>query len=208
MFQMADILTSRYQLQQRLGNTAKGHQTWLAVDLDSSENVTIKLLAFSPENFNYLLPPNFLKPECTHIRLIKNATFFKISIPIKPFHRKTLKLIFKEIVDGLGIVSVGMVFLFLCIIFFVYFFSLIKASPIILGIFFVGAMMFFILFILVFLLLLLQLFLMILTKFLIRESSLLIQDKYCIMETINSSYEPLKKFILSTQTYKKMKRFG
>jgi serine/threonine protein kinase len=43
------ILAERYQLQQRLGNTAIGRQTWLAIDLSSQESVTIKLLAFSPQ---------------------------------------------------------------------------------------------------------------------------------------------------------------
>jgi serine/threonine protein kinase len=43
------ILQERYQLQQRLGRTAAGHQTWLAVDLQSQEQVTVKMLAFSPE---------------------------------------------------------------------------------------------------------------------------------------------------------------
>lgn len=43
------ILQERYQLQQRLGRTATGHQTWLAVDLESQEQVTVKMLAFSPE---------------------------------------------------------------------------------------------------------------------------------------------------------------
>jgi len=43
------ILQERYQLQQRLGRTAAGHQTWLAVDLESQEKVTLKMLAFSPE---------------------------------------------------------------------------------------------------------------------------------------------------------------
>jgi len=43
------ILQERYQLQQRLGRTATGHQTWLAVDLESQEQVTLKMLAFSPE---------------------------------------------------------------------------------------------------------------------------------------------------------------
>ncbi len=36
-------------MQQRLGRTAAGHQTWLAVDLESQEEVTLKMLAFSPE---------------------------------------------------------------------------------------------------------------------------------------------------------------
>jgi len=43
------VLQERYQLQQRLGRTAAGHQTWLAVDLESQEQVTLKMLAFSPE---------------------------------------------------------------------------------------------------------------------------------------------------------------
>ncbi|ACK71688.1 serine/threonine protein kinase [Gloeothece citriformis PCC 7424] len=49
MFQSQEILTNRYQLQQQLGRTAAGHQTWLALDLTSNEQVTIKLLAFSPQ---------------------------------------------------------------------------------------------------------------------------------------------------------------
>jgi hypothetical protein len=44
-----EILQERYQLQRRLGRTAVGHQTWLAVDLQSQEEVTVKMLAFSPE---------------------------------------------------------------------------------------------------------------------------------------------------------------
>lgn len=47
MFQSHQILQERYQLQQQLGRTAAGHQTWLAVDLLSKEQVTVKLLAFS-----------------------------------------------------------------------------------------------------------------------------------------------------------------
>ncbi|MGK7938915.1 MAG: hypothetical protein AB4062_01895 [Crocosphaera sp.] len=41
MFQQSDILTNRYQLKQRLGNTAKGHQTWLATDLEKAEEVIV-----------------------------------------------------------------------------------------------------------------------------------------------------------------------
>ena len=33
------ILQERYQLQQRLGRTAAGHQTWLAVDLESQAHI-------------------------------------------------------------------------------------------------------------------------------------------------------------------------
>ena len=49
MLEPGKILQERYQLQQRLGRTAAGHQTWLAVDLESQEKVTLKMLAFSPE---------------------------------------------------------------------------------------------------------------------------------------------------------------
>lgn len=49
MFQVEDILAERYQLQQRLGRTAMGRQTWLAIDRTVQEKVTIKLLAFNPQ---------------------------------------------------------------------------------------------------------------------------------------------------------------
>jgi serine/threonine protein kinase len=49
MFQIGDILGDRYQLQQQLGRTAMGRQTWLAVDRTAQEKVTIKLLAFNPQ---------------------------------------------------------------------------------------------------------------------------------------------------------------
>ncbi|GBF79104.1 serine/threonine protein kinase [Aphanothece sacrum] len=76
MFNVGDLLLKRYQLQQPLGNTAIGHQTWLAYDLQSPiqpsyndrknwlwllqnipnifsskyyHKVTVKLLAFSPQ---------------------------------------------------------------------------------------------------------------------------------------------------------------
>ncbi|HAC63653.1 MAG TPA: serine/threonine protein kinase [Cyanothece sp. UBA12306] len=78
MFKTRDIILKRYQLQKPLGNTAVGHQTWLADDLQSPirsvansgtnlfglkwlnfltsllrrksyQKVTLKLLAFSPQ---------------------------------------------------------------------------------------------------------------------------------------------------------------
>ncbi len=49
MFKSGDILVDKYQLKQRLGHTATGHQTWLAMDKLSQENITLKLLAFSPQ---------------------------------------------------------------------------------------------------------------------------------------------------------------
>ncbi len=49
MFKTGNILVDKYQLKQRLGQTATGHQTWLAIDKLSQENITVKLLAFSPQ---------------------------------------------------------------------------------------------------------------------------------------------------------------
>lgn len=49
MFQVGDILAERYQLQEKLGRTAMGRQTWLAIDSTVQEKVTIKLLAFNPQ---------------------------------------------------------------------------------------------------------------------------------------------------------------
>ncbi len=49
MLQPEQILQERYQLQERLGRTAAGRQTWLAKDLQSNEQVIVKLLAFSPQ---------------------------------------------------------------------------------------------------------------------------------------------------------------
>jgi serine/threonine protein kinase len=53
VFQPEDILEQKYQLKERLGRTAAGHQTWLAWDLASTEaadtRVTVKLLAFNPQ---------------------------------------------------------------------------------------------------------------------------------------------------------------
>ncbi|NEO31277.1 MAG: serine/threonine protein kinase [Symploca sp. SIO3C6] len=49
MLQAQQVLQERYQLQTRLGRTAAGRQTWLAKDVKSSEQVILKLLAFSPQ---------------------------------------------------------------------------------------------------------------------------------------------------------------
>jgi len=49
VFNPNQCLKERYQLQEKLGRTAAGRQTWLATDLQSNEQVTVKLLAFSPE---------------------------------------------------------------------------------------------------------------------------------------------------------------
>ncbi|WP_414527172.1 serine/threonine protein kinase [Nodularia chucula] len=51
MFNSGQILQERYQLQQHLGHTMAGRQTWLAEDLKSESNelVILKLLVFSTE---------------------------------------------------------------------------------------------------------------------------------------------------------------
>jgi len=49
MFNPQQILAQDYQLQQQLGRTAAGRQTWLATDLHSHEPVIVKLLAFAPQ---------------------------------------------------------------------------------------------------------------------------------------------------------------
>ncbi len=49
MLQAGQILQERYQLQHQLGRTAAGRQTWLSLDLQASEQVIVKLLAFSPQ---------------------------------------------------------------------------------------------------------------------------------------------------------------
>ncbi len=49
MLKPEEIIKEKYQLKQRLGRTAAGHQTWLAKDLETEDNVTVKLLAFNPQ---------------------------------------------------------------------------------------------------------------------------------------------------------------
>lgn len=49
MLTTGNILQERYQLQRQLGRTAAGRQTWLSTDLQTQEQVTVKLLAFSPQ---------------------------------------------------------------------------------------------------------------------------------------------------------------
>lgn len=49
MLTSGNILQERYQLQKQLGRTAAGRQTWLSTDLHTQEQVTVKLLAFSPQ---------------------------------------------------------------------------------------------------------------------------------------------------------------
>ncbi|NEP56733.1 MAG: protein kinase [Symploca sp. SIO2G7] len=48
MLQVEQILQKRYQLKTKLGENA-GRQTWLAQDLDESQSVIVKLLAFNPQ---------------------------------------------------------------------------------------------------------------------------------------------------------------
>ncbi|MEB3278876.1 MAG: serine/threonine-protein kinase [Lyngbya sp.] len=49
MLTSGNILQERYELQKQLGRTAAGRQTWLSTDLHTQEQVTVKLLAFSPQ---------------------------------------------------------------------------------------------------------------------------------------------------------------
>ncbi len=49
MLHPAQTLCTRYQLQQQLGRTGAGRQTWLSTDLETKESVIVKLLAFSPQ---------------------------------------------------------------------------------------------------------------------------------------------------------------
>ena len=49
MLQSQQVLQQRYQIQQKLGRTAAGRQTWLAIDLLLNERVIVKLLAFNPQ---------------------------------------------------------------------------------------------------------------------------------------------------------------
>jgi serine/threonine protein kinase len=49
VLQAEQVLHKRYQLLRQLGRTAAGRQTWLAQDLQSEEQVTLKLLAFGPQ---------------------------------------------------------------------------------------------------------------------------------------------------------------
>ena len=130
------------------------------------------------------LPAKFFKPENTDIKIIKNRHFFKVFIPRKPWNRTTWKLILKELVDGLGIISLGMIFLFLCTIFIVYVLSSLKASSVLLGFIFIASVVFFLIFLIIFLLVLTQVLLATVSKFLVREYSLVIEDQYCIVKKI------------------------
>ena len=49
MLTPGQILKERYQLQKQLGNAVAGRKTWLAFDSQLQEQVTIKMLAYSPE---------------------------------------------------------------------------------------------------------------------------------------------------------------
>ncbi|NEQ41784.1 MAG: serine/threonine protein kinase [Okeania sp. SIO3I5] len=49
MLTPGQILKERYQLQKQLGRTVPGRKTWLAFDSQLQEQVTLKMLAYSPE---------------------------------------------------------------------------------------------------------------------------------------------------------------
>ncbi|MGK7938914.1 MAG: serine/threonine protein kinase [Crocosphaera sp.] len=130
------------------------------------------------------LPAKFFKPEKTEIKIIKTSHFLKISIPRKPLSRKAWKLIFKELVDGLGIIPLGIIFLFLCIIFILYFLNFLKASSVLIGFIFICSVIFFLIFLMIFLLVLAQVLLATASKFLVKEYSLVIEDEYCILKKL------------------------
>jgi len=49
MLKAGDEIRERYRLQRQLGRTAAGRETWLALDRETEERVTLKFLAFSPQ---------------------------------------------------------------------------------------------------------------------------------------------------------------
>jgi serine/threonine protein kinase len=49
MLNQHQVLLERYELQQKLGRTGAGRQTWLAIDRHTNHSVIVKLLAFNPE---------------------------------------------------------------------------------------------------------------------------------------------------------------
>jgi serine/threonine protein kinase len=49
MLDQHQVLLERYELQQKLGRTGAGRQTWLAIDRHTNQSVIVKLLAFNPE---------------------------------------------------------------------------------------------------------------------------------------------------------------
>jgi hypothetical protein len=61
MFESGQVLQDRYQLQQKLGQTMAGRQTWLAVDFSTqpNESVVLKLLAFSVKEIETWLASSF-----------------------------------------------------------------------------------------------------------------------------------------------------
>ncbi|MGK7930206.1 MAG: serine/threonine protein kinase [Microcystaceae cyanobacterium] len=82
MFESNSILENRYQLKQRLGKTAKGRQTWLAIDLETEEEVTVKLLAFSPdmqwEELKLFEREAQVLESLTHPRIPRYRAYFNI----------------------------------------------------------------------------------------------------------------------------------
>lgn len=129
-----------------------------------------------------LLPAKFFKPEKTDIKITKTSRFLKVSLPRKSSTFKTWKLMLKEIVDGLGLVALGMIFLFLCIAFIIYISSVMKTASVVIGFIFIGSILVFVGFLMLFVLVLAQVLLVTLSKLLVKEYLLVIENEYCILE--------------------------
>lgn len=76
-------LKERYQLQKQLGYTVAGRKTWLAFDSQSQEQVTIKLLAYSPEilgqELNLFEAESQILQALNHPRIPKYRDYFSLA---------------------------------------------------------------------------------------------------------------------------------
>ena len=81
LFNPNQSLKERYQLQHQLGNNA-GRQTWLAHDLQSGEQVTVKLLAFNPQmewdEFKLFEREAAVLKQLNHPRIPKYRDYFSL----------------------------------------------------------------------------------------------------------------------------------
>ena len=81
LFNPNQSLKERYQLQRQLGNNA-GRQTWLAHDLQSGEQVTVKLLAFNPQmewdEFKLFEREAAVLKQLNHPRIPKYRDYFSL----------------------------------------------------------------------------------------------------------------------------------
>ncbi|WP_246844242.1 serine/threonine-protein kinase, partial [Hydrocoleum sp. CS-953] len=70
MLTPGQILKERYQLQKQLGRTVPGRKTWLAFDSQMQEQVTLKMLAYSPEILGQEL--NLFETEATTLQALNH----------------------------------------------------------------------------------------------------------------------------------------